>query len=171
MIRKYRQFIYAVVYRYVGNYDDTQDISQEVFIKALDSLHRFKQNSSLKSWLYRIATNTAITYQRKAKIKNLFVRDDSNVFDNLTDTDEISSREQLDHNVFDKDLQAALLQLPQKQRETFALRFFENMPYKEISDMLNTSVGGLKANYFQAVKKLAKYLEKYNPNIEENDDE
>lgn len=171
LIRKYRQFIYAVVYRYVGNYDDAQDISQEVFIKALDNLHKFKKNSSLKSWLYRIATNTAISYQRKAKIKNLFVRSDSDEFDKLSDNGGEDSMKQLDHNAFEKDLDAALLKLPKKQRETFALRYFENIPYKEIAEMLDTSVGGLKANYFQAVKKLAVHLEKYNPNIEEDEDD
>ncbi len=162
-MRKYREFVYATVYRYVGNYDDAQDVSQEVFIKAIESLHKFKQNSSMKTWLYRIAANTSINHLRKSKITNLFVRSDNTTYDNLQE-EENTSNEELDHNAFKKDFEEALLKLPKKQRETFALRYYENMKYTEISELLKTSVGGLKANYYQAIKKLAVHLEKYNPN-------
>lgn len=166
IVTTYKDFVYATVFRYIGDYDETQDVVQEVFIKALDNLHKFKRNSSLKTWLYRIAANTAINHQRKMKFTRLFVRNDNPIYENISDAPNESAN-QIDHEAFKLDFERAIQKLPQKQRETFALRYYEKLTYEQISNMLGTSVGGLKANYFQACKKLAIYLSKYNPTIED----
>lgn len=166
IVTTYKGFVYATVFRYLGDYDDAQDVTQEVFIKVLDNLHKFKKNSSLKTWLYRIAANAAINHQRKMKLTRLFVRNDSTVYENITEEPN-ESKQQIDHEAFKADFEIAIQKLPKKQRETFVLRYYEKLTYEQISTMLGTSVGGLKANYFQACKKLATYLKQYNPTLED----
>lgn len=160
-MKTHKQFVYATIYRYIGNYDDTEDVTQEVFIKMFSKLKKFKKTSSLKTWLYRIAVNTALNHLRKNKRSSLFVGSESPEFDKIAEDEQ--SEERLDHIAFEKDFKAAVAELPEKQRETFVLRHFENLPYSQISEMLGTSQGGLKANYHQALKKLATMLKKYNP--------
>lgn len=160
IVTKYQKFVYLTILRMVQNSEEAKDISQEVFIKALDSLSKFRGDSSLKTWLYRIATNNATNYLRKKKLKQFLSLSKDEEFNEIATN--APNPEQVMHNA---ELQAeflkALSKLPKKQRETFALRYFENLSYNEISEMLGVAVGTLKANYFYAVKKLASELKKY----------
>lgn len=157
-VRMYQQFVFATALRYIQNYDDADDIAQEVFIKALNSLSTFKGESNIKTWLYRITTNMCINFKRKRTFFSFFSKVDNNdEFFNIANT-ELNPHQRLETDEFSAKFHIILAKLPEKQRETFALRYFDDMSYEEISKLLGTSIGGLKANYFQAVKKLAVYL-------------
>lgn len=156
-IRKYQTFVYATALRFLGDYDDADDAAQEVFIKALKNLEKFQMRSSLKTWLYKITKNQCINFSRKKKILSIFnSSSDDKSFEYISR--DLLPDEEMEKKQFEDRFQLALAKLPKKQRETFALRYFENLSYNEISQMIGTSEGGLKANYFQAVQKLAKYL-------------
>jgi len=155
-VRQFQKFVYSTSLRFLNSYDDADDITQEVFIKAFSNLHKFKYQSSLKTWLYKITVNTCINFKRKINILRVFTRSDKE----LTGIDgHINNPEQLfiGQELENKFLKG-LATLPEKQRETFALRYFEDMTYEEISKLIGTSTGGLKANYFQAIKKLQAIL-------------
>ncbi len=156
-VRKYRNFVFSTALRFLENYDDADDCAQEVFIKALKALHKFRNESSLKTWLYRITTNNCINYKRKKKLVSFFRPESDDAYFEIPSRDMLPD-EEIENREFEAKFLKALSELPKKQRETFALRYFDELPYSEISDMLGTSEGGLKANYYQAVQKLAKYL-------------
>lgn len=158
-VREHQRFVFAVALRYLGSYDDAEDITQEVLFKALTNLHKFNLKSSLKTWLYRITANTCINFKRKRSIFSVFTRSSSADLNEIKGSNTNPEQAFLGKEIEEKFL-LELSKLPEKQRETFALRYFDNMTYEEISDLLGTSVGGLKANYFQAVKKLAAKLNK-----------
>lgn len=156
-VRKYQAFVFSTALRYLQNYDDADDASQEVFIKALKNLHKFRGDSSVKTWLYRITSNVCTNMYRKKKIMSFFRHEETEDYINMP-SDEISPEQVLENKEFEKNFAKILAKLPEKQRETFALRYFENMTYEEISSLLGTSVGGLKSNYFHAVKKIAELM-------------
>lgn len=153
-VRTYQSLVYNVAFRYLQNKQDAEDISQEVFIKALTNLNKFNRNSTISTWLYRITVNHCKNFLLKKKIKNIFTY--SNSLEEFYDVPnyDLNAQDKLENDEFKQLFQNKLNDLPEKQRETFALRYFEELPYEEISKILGTSVGGLKANYFQAVKKL-----------------
>lgn len=157
-VRKHQKFVYASALRYLQNHDDAEDAAQEVFIRSLKNLHKFRGDSNIKTWLYRITMNICNNMIRKKKLSSIFGSDDQRDYLNTADTG-YKPDEEMENSQFREKFNEALAKLPEKQRETFALRYFEEMTYEEISDMLGTSVGGLKANYYQATKKLAKMLE------------
>jgi RNA polymerase sigma-70 factor (ECF subfamily) len=158
-VRMYQNFVFSTAVRYIKNYDDADDISQEVFIKVLSSLPKFKGESSIKTWLYRITVNMCHNFLRRKSFISIFSKSQN---DEDTYYDIPVNEPQPDKIFENKELEATFLKslnkLPEKQRETFALRYFDELTYEEISELLGTSVGGLKANYFQAVKKLAGML-------------
>ena len=160
IVKKYQRFIYLLVLRIVKNSEQSKDITQEILIKVLNSLEKFSWKSSLKTWIYRVALNFTYSYQRQVKFKNVVSIDDSETFLEIPSSD--PNPEQIFRN---KELEQAFLdalsKLPEKQRETFSLRYFHDLPYNEIADMLGVSVGASKANYFQAVKKLAVALKDF----------
>lgn len=158
-VRKYQNFVFSIALRYLKSYDDADDAAQEVFIKALKSVHKFRADSSLKTWLYRITQNVCTNISRKKKFTSFFGSgsEENDEYLNIPDTGQNPEQKFLSAEFEDK-FMGILNRLPEKQRETFALRYFDELPYEEISKLLGTSVGGLKANYFQAVKKLADYL-------------
>ncbi len=158
-VRKYQRFVFSTAYRYLGNYEDADDAAQEAFIKALSNIRSFKGKSSMKTWLYRITANICLNQKRKKKFFSIFLRDSSIALNELANND-FNPADKLESSEFEDYFTKSLLRLPEKQRETFALRYYENLSYDEISKMTGTSVGGLKANYFQAVKKLADSLDK-----------
>lgn len=160
-VRKYQNFVFSTALRYLKSYDDADDAAQETFIKALNSLRKFRGDSSLKTWLYRITVNVCANISRKKKIFSIFKPIDDNEDDyfNIPSTEK-TPEELFENKEFEEVFLKILAKLPEKQRETFALRYFDELSYEEISKMLGTSVGGLKANYFQAVKKLAELLKK-----------
>jgi RNA polymerase sigma-70 factor (ECF subfamily) len=160
-VRKYQKFVYSVALRFIKDEDDAYDVSQDVFIKALNNLHKFRQESSIKTWLYKITANTSKTHLRKKKLMTFFKLNDSEEADieNLQISYDMPSKS-IEDQEFENNFLKLLNKLPDKQRETFALRYFDNLSYEEISNLLGTSIGGLKANYYQAVKKLTNILKK-----------
>ncbi len=157
-IRKHQSFVYQIVLRYLKNIQDAEEVTQDVLIKALNNLHTFKHNANIKTWLYRISVNNSKNFLLKKKLRNIFTlmgqeQGYNDIAINYDDGQKI-----LENQEFKIKFYKSLEKLPEKQRETFALRYLEDLSYDEISNILGTSVGGLKANYFQAVKKLGVIL-------------
>ncbi len=155
LVRRYQEKIYWVARRILGSHEDADDIVQEVFIKVYESLKEFRGDSSIYTWMYRIAVNLSLNVIRRKKIKD-FLR-----FDELVAP--LISEEAVPDKQLEKEEQRTLIekgiaQLPEKQRIVFILRYYENLPYEEIAKLLKKSVGGLKANYFHAMKKIEGFL-------------
>lgn len=153
IIRTYRKFVFSTALRYVEDYDDADDVAQDVFIRVFDGLSKFEGKSSMKTWLYKITVNISLNYIRKRKILRLFSFG-STESESSYASDDILPDKSLENSEFERDFLKILSELPVKQRETFALRYFDELTYEEMSKILGTSVGGLKANYHQAVKKI-----------------
>lgn len=160
LVQKYRKFVYLTVLHRINDSDEAKDVTQEVFIKALNSLHKFDFRSSFKTWLYRIAANESINMLRKKKIRQFFSisgnDDDENEMQFKDDSP--NPEQNYESNELYNQIMAAINKLPKKQREVFLLKYFEQLTYEEISQMMGVSVGALKANYFYAVRKLAELL-------------
>jgi len=160
-VRKHQRFVYSLALRQMNNsHDDADDAAQEVFIRALKALPTFKGDSSITTWLYRITVNVCSTLRRKRKLLSWFKNDDGE--DMEIESDVATPERQMMDKDFAEKLYSILATLPDKQRETFCLRYFDELSYEEISEILGTSIGGLKANYFQAIQKLAKILKNSN---------
>ncbi len=150
----YKERLYWHIRKIVISHDDADDVLQNTFIKVYRNINNFKAESKLYSWMYRIATNESITFiNKRAKLHSV-------------DANEMQSKliENLEADVyFDGDkmqlqLQKAVAILPQKQQLVFNMKYFDDMKYKDMSEILNTSVGALKASYHHAVKKIENYL-------------
>ncbi|WP_306644093.1 RNA polymerase sigma factor [Sanyastnella coralliicola] len=158
MVRVYKEMVYFHVRRMVLDHDDADDVTQNVFIKAWKGLKNFRGDSKVSTWLYRIATNESITFLQKAK-KLAGVP-----FDELEYklSDSLQADVYYDGDEIQRKLEVALAQLPEKQKAVFIMRYYDEMPYKEISEVTGTSVGALKASYHHAVTKLEKILTEEN---------
>jgi RNA polymerase sigma factor (sigma-70 family) len=154
LLKKYQQKIYWHVRRMVIDHDDADDIVQDVFIKIWKNLPGFRNDAQLYTWMYRIATNECITFLNKKKAKNNVSLDDVDF--ELADT--LSSSDQFNGDQIQRKLQEAILTLPDKQRLVFNMKYFDDMKYEEMSDVLGTSVGALKASYHLAVKKIESFI-------------
>lgn len=154
LIKKYQQKIYWNIRRILINHEDTNDVVQNTFIKVWENINSFREDSKLYTWLYRIATNEALLFLKKKKRKNLLNFDDYEykLINQLKDDNYFSGDE------IQMKLQKAIIGLPVKQKLVFNLKYFDDLKYKEISEILNTSVGALKASYHIAVKKIEKYI-------------
>ncbi len=138
----------------VLNHDDTDDVLQNTFIKVFANLKNFKGDSKLYSWMYRIATNEAITFmQQRAKKQGISNEEVQQKAINKLESDVF-----FDGNEIQLKLHKAITQLPEKQQLVFKMKYFEELKYEEMSDILTTSVGALKASYHIAVKKIEEYL-------------
>ncbi len=157
LVEKYKQQIYFHVRRIVINHDDADDITQNTFIKIFENLQNFREDSKLYTWIYRIATNEALGHLKLQKRRFFipFFDIDKKLSNSLKESDFFSGDE------IQLKLQQAILSLPEKQRLVFNMRYFNEMKYEEMSDVLGTSVGALKASYHLAVKKIE---EKINEN-------
>ncbi len=155
-VRKYQNFVYHTALRYLKSEEDAYDASQEVFIKALKGIAAFRAESSLSTWLYRITVNVCTVMRRKDKLRTFFGLETVVPY---ARSHEVAPDQIVENKDFDDRFRLILDTLPAKQRETFVLRYFEELSYEEISGMLGTSVGGLKANYYQAVKKIAQRMQ------------
>lgn len=154
LVNKYQKRIYWQVRRIIIDHDDANDVVQNVFIKVWRNLSNFKEASSLYTWLYRIATNESLTFL-KQKRATMFVPFDSvsrSLSRKLEDDAYFSG------DAIQKKLQKAILTLPDKQRIVFNMKYFDNIKYEQMSEMLGTSVGALKASYHHAVKKIEVFL-------------
>lgn len=151
LLKKYQQKVYWHVRRMVINHDDADDVTQDIFVKVWRNLEKFREDSQLYTWLYRIATNECITFLNKKKQKqNISLDDDNSSY--LAET--LADGSYFNGDKAQLKLQQALLTLPEKQRLVFNMKYFEDLKYDEISEILGTSVGALKASYHLAVKKI-----------------
>lgn len=153
-MHKYQEKLYWHIRRIVQEHDDANDVIQNCFIKVYRNIDRFEKKSKLYTWLYRIATNEAITFVNRKKKKATTSIDD----EESTVALKLEADPYFDGDAAQIQLQKALNTLPEKQRLVFNLRYFDEMSYKEMSDVLDTSVGALKASYHHAVKKIEQYL-------------
>lgn len=154
LIKLYKERLYWHIRKIVISHDDADDVLQNTFVKVFRNIGNFKEESKLYSWMYRIATNESITFlNQKAKLKNVdFETMHQEVIQNLEsdvyfDGDEIQLK-----------LQKALATLPQKQLIVFNMRYFDEIKYEDMADILETSVGALKASYHHAKKKIEAFL-------------
>ena len=154
LLNKYQQKIYWHVRRMVIDHDDADDLVQDVFIKVWKNLPGFRSDAQLYTWMYRIATNECITFLNKKKQKNNVSLDDVDY--ELADT--LSESDHFTGDQIQRKLQQALLTLPEKQKLVFNMKYYDDMKYEEISQVLGTSVGALKASFHLAVKKIEAYL-------------
>jgi RNA polymerase sigma-70 factor, ECF subfamily len=154
LVSKYSRPLYNQIRKILILHEDTDDILQETFIKIYSSLHTFRGDSGLYTWLFRIATNQALNYYKKQK--------QTYVFSALSYEDKLIgslySDEYFDGDELQLKLQKAVLKLPVKQRVVFNMKYFDDMKYEQIARILDTSEGALKASYHHAVKKIEKYL-------------
>ncbi len=154
LVHEYQRPLYNLIRSIVLNHDDSDDILQNTFIKIFQNIDKFKGESKLFSWMYRIATNEALTFMKSKAFKNKISNEElqTKLIDNLAadvyfDGDEIQLK-----------LQKAILLLPEKQQLVFKMKYFQELKYDEMSTILGTSVGALKASYHFAVKKIEDYL-------------
>ena len=154
LVNTYKERLYWHVRRIVLDHDDADDVLQNTFIKVYRSIDGFKGESKLYSWMYRIATNEALTFL-KQKSRKLGVSNDE-LQEKMADT--LQSDVYFEGDEIQLKLQKALATLPEKQKLVFNMKYFQEMKYEEISEVLETSVGGLKASYHLAVKKIESYL-------------
>ena len=157
MVRRFHSRIYWAARRMVKNHEDADDIAQEVFVRAYSAMGNFRGESGLYTWLYRIAINLSINHLRKQKVRKLL--DISDYIPFLGKDAEQDKEIIHDENV--SLIEKAIETLPEKQRAVFIMRYYDEMPYEQISAILGTSVGGLKANVHHAVKKVAAYVKKH----------
>lgn len=134
----------------VMNHDDANDLLQNCFIKAWNNIHNFRGDAKMSTWLYKIAVNESINFLNKERQRRGMTEngDDSFMLQNM------ESDEFIDGDSLQKELQKAIMNLPDKQRLVFNMRYYDEMKYEEMSEILGTSVGALKASYHHAVKKI-----------------
>jgi RNA polymerase sigma factor (sigma-70 family) len=154
LVKKYQQKVYWMVRKMVIDHDDSNDVTQEVFIKVWNGIDNFRGESQVYTWLYRIASNESINFLNKKKRKlQVPLEDIERELEDKLESDPLMGGDEIQMK-----LQKALLRLPDKQRLVFNLKYFEELPYDEISEVTGTSVGALKASYHWAVKKIEDYL-------------
>lgn len=154
IIKKYQEKLYWHIRRMVVDHDDTNDVLQNVFIRVWNGLENFREDSQLYTWLYRIATNECLTFLEKEKKRASVSLSD--VESGLSE--KVKADKDFDASKLEWKLQLAIQQLPEKQRIVFTLRYYDEMPYEEMSRVLETSEGALKASYHHAVKKIEDYI-------------
>jgi len=154
LMEKYQERLYWTIHKLVGTHEDTNDVLQNCFIKAYRGIGRFEEKSKLYTWLYRIATNESFTFLKKRKKHQSLAVDD----EDLGIAKSLKAERAPDSRQIENYLQEAINLLPEKQKLVFSMRYFDEMSYDEISENLGTSVGGLKASYHHAVKKVEQYL-------------
>ena len=154
LVQLYRERLYYHIRRMLGNHEDADDVLQNCFIKVYRSIHRFQQNSKLYTWLYRIATNEALTFLEKRKrIATASLDNEDTNWNNRLAAETFVNE---DDTV--RILEKAIATLPAKQKAVFNLRYYDEMTYADMSEALETSQGALKASYHHAVKKIEIYV-------------
>ncbi len=154
LVRQYKERLYWHIRKIVLNHDDADDVLQNTFIKIFRNIDSFKADSKLYTWMYRIATNEAITFiNKKARRANITSEELKESLINNLESDVYFEGETIQLQ-----LQKAIASLPQKQQLVFNMKYFDEHTYEELSEILETSVGGLKSSYHIAVKKITAYL-------------
>lgn len=154
LMKKYQKQVYWHIRRIVIVHDDADDVVQNVFVKVWKSLENFKEESQLFTWLYRIATNESLTFlkQKKASLHVEYESVEQYLSNTMADSTYFKGED------IQLKLQQAILTLPEKQRLVFNMKYFEELQYDEMSKILETSVGALKASYHHAVKKVEEFI-------------
>lgn len=154
LVKKYQQRVYFHVRRIIIDHDDTNDVVQNTFIKAWKGLNNFREDSQFFTWIYRIATNESLTFLKKKRTKMFIpIVNVERQLSEQIESDPLFNADQLQLR-----LQKAILSLPEKQRIVFNMRYYDEIKYEDMSEMLGTSVGALKASYHHAVIKVQKYI-------------
>ncbi len=157
LINSYKERLYWHIRRIVLDHDDADDVLQNTFIKVFRNIDKFKGESKLYSWMYRIGTNEALTFL-KTKSRKLGVSSDE-LIERKANT--LEADVYFEGDAIQLKLQQAIASLPDKQKLVFNMKYFEELKYEEISEILGTSVGALKASYHLAVKKIEGFLENH----------
>ncbi|MBI1343216.1 MAG: sigma-70 family RNA polymerase sigma factor [Terrimonas sp.] len=157
IIKKYQEKLYWHLRRMVVEHEDANDVLQNVFIRVWNGLEKFREDSQLYTWMYRVATNECLSFLEQQKRRSSVSL--SEVESGLEN--KIKADQNFDANKLEWKLQLAIQQLPDKQRVVFQLRYYEEMPYEEMSRVLETSEGALKASYHHAVKKIEDYIKNH----------
>lgn len=157
LIKRYQERLYWHIRRMLVHHEDTNDVLQNVFIKVWKALGDFREDASFYTWLYRIGTNETLTYieqqKRRSSLSMTEDEDGENIYAN-----KLKAEQGYDGNKIEWKLQQAMHQLPEKQKLVFSLRYYDEMPYEKMSEILGTSEGALKASYHHAVKKIEAFL-------------
>lgn len=154
LVGRYQERIYWHIRKLLIDHTDTDDVVQNTFIKVWINLAEFREDSQLYTWIYRIATNEALTFLNQKKRRFFLpIVDYEKELSATLEADEFFAGDELQLK-----LQKAILQLPEKQRVVFNLKYFDEMKYEDMAEILETSVGALKASYHHAVKKIEKYI-------------
>lgn len=156
IVKKYQERLYWHIRRLVIHHEDANDVLQNVLVKVWSYLDNFREEANLYTWLYRIATNETITFLTKEKRRrSISISDHETGMSN-----KLQAEKGFDANKLEWKLQQAIQSLPEKQRIVFNLRYYDEMPYEEMSKVLDTSTGALKASYHHAVKKVEEFLKR-----------
>ena len=162
LISKYKERLYWHIRKIVLNHDDADDVLQNTFIKIWNGVDSFRAESTLFTWLYRIATNESLTFlnQRKRRLISGLNEENEYLINNL------ESDSYFDGDEWQLLLQKAIAQLPEKQRLVFNMKYFDEIKYEEMSEILGTSIGALKASYHHAVKKVEEFVKSHETRID-----
>lgn len=155
IVKAYSEQLYWQIRRMVVSHDDANDLLQNTFIKAWTNLDYFRGDAKISTWLYRIALNECLNFLNRQRAENRLSLDDADA----ALANKLESDPYFNGDETQKLFQKAILQLPEKQRIIFNLKYFQEMKYEEMSEIFGTSVGALKASYHHAVKKIEKFLE------------
>lgn len=155
LVRWRQEQLYWHIRKMVLVHDDANDVLQNTFLKAWNGLENFRGESTLTTWLYRIATNEALTFLANKRLRNVGLMDD----EEQILYKQMKADAYFDGNDAESKLQQAILTLPEKQRLVFVMKYFDDITYEQMSEVLNTSVGALKASYHHAVKKIERFFD------------
>lgn len=156
LVDSYKERLYWHIRRFTCSHEDTDDLLQETFVKIWSALPGFREDSRLFTWIYRIATNEALNFLRKKKVRTMFSQVPiEDILYRKIDEDPY-----FNGNELQRELHKAIQKLPPRQKAVFNMRYFEEMSYDDISEILGTSGGSLKASYHHAYKKIREELEK-----------
>jgi RNA polymerase sigma factor (sigma-70 family) len=158
LLTKYQERLYMVIRRIVLNHGDADDVFQNTMIKIFNNVHRFEQKASLFTWMYKIASNEALSFLRANKRLNSI---DGSMPMQVAEQS-LAADQYFEGDMLQLELMKAVAALPEKQREVFQLKYFDNMKYSEMSEMLDLTEGALKASYFHAVKKIETHIKNIN---------
>lgn len=154
VVRNYSEPLYWQIRRLVNSHDDANDLLQNTFLKAWNSLENFRGEAKLSTWLYKIAINECLTFLEKEKRRDTVSMDN----EDASAINTIAAPDHFDGNRLAEQLHEAIATLPEKQRIVFNMKYFDDMKYEDMSEILGTSVGALKASYHHAVKKIEQFF-------------
>lgn len=154
LVKKYQERIYWLIRRMVVSHEDANDVVQNTFIRVWNGLEKFREDSQLYTWIYRVATNECLSFLEQQKRKSLASLNEKD----QERAEQVKADSHFDAQKLEWKLELAIQQLPERQRMVFILRYYQEMPYEQMSKLLETSEGALKASYHHAAKKIEQYI-------------